>query len=179
MGAQAGLCPCWHIGTSVRWEWHTGIMETFPPLPWDCWASWPFLVAEEQQGVTVHRARQWTAQLWLHRAFWALSCSHTELCARRGGEGTFHFISPLAAEIALSWYRDPYLKAERKVKSLALSLFECSATSSSEGPDVIAMAVNYKWWFCPDSSIRADGAQSGVKGVSNLAWNCFGFVTLW
>lgn len=28
-------------------------MKTFLPLPWDRWAGWPFLIAEEQQGVTL------------------------------------------------------------------------------------------------------------------------------
>lgn len=28
-------------------------MKTFLPLPWACWAGWPFLIAEEQQGMTL------------------------------------------------------------------------------------------------------------------------------
>lgn len=67
---------------------------------------------------------------------------HRTVCTEnRGGHFPFHFNSPLTAEIAISQYRDPHLKAERKVKCPVLSLFECSVISSSEGPDFIVMAL--------------------------------------
>lgn len=159
-------------------------MRTFPALPWDCWAGWPFLIAEEQQGVTVHRAKQLTAQLWLHGASYSLSLffPHITTCTQGRGRGFSFPFSARCCDCTKSVQR--FLAESREESEISSSVTVwvlCSIWGVQKALLLLPWhRCELQVFVCPDLSIRAGmiPEESRCTKPSMMGY-CFEFTIWW